>query len=82
MRNDNLEAENRSFRQHLPSIFCYIFSSSVTLQVGDEPHELQEGMLRDTARNEPYRLALERCLQRLPGATVMERLHGPWLCII
>ena len=33
----------------------------------------QEGMLRDTARNEPYRLALEKALQKMQGATVMER---------
>lgn len=30
-------------------------------------------MLRDTARNEPYREALERAMKHLPGATVMER---------
>ena len=30
-------------------------------------------MLRDTARNEPYRAALERAMRRFPGATVMER---------
>ena len=29
-------------------------------------------MLRDTARNEPYRAALEEALQQRPGATVME----------
>eukprot|EP00434_Breviolum_minutum_P028313 symbB.v1.2.025049.t2/scaffold2411.1/size79909/3 len=32
----------------------------------------QEGMLRDTARNEPYRAALEEALQQRPGATVMD----------
>ncbi|CAJ1382293.1 unnamed protein product [Effrenium voratum] len=32
----------------------------------------QEGMLRDTARNEPYRLALEKALQKMQGATVMD----------
>lgn len=32
----------------------------------------QEGMLRDTARNEPYREALERAMKHLPGATVMD----------
>ena len=33
-------------------------------------------MLRDTARNEPYRQALERAMKHLPGATVMERDLG------
>lgn len=31
----------------------------------------QEGMLRDAARNEPYRAALERALRHRPNATVM-----------
>eukprot|EP00434_Breviolum_minutum_P028312 symbB.v1.2.025049.t1/scaffold2411.1/size79909/3 len=34
----------------------------------------QEGMLRDTARNEPYRAALEEALQQRPGSPEIARV--------